>query len=472
MYGFEKIGKVRPRGAGEIHSSRIGIGFEKLDRNLYDPKPCYDPIGELGAHWVRVQSGWCRTEKQKGVYDFSWLDEIVDALIARHTRPWMCLCYGNELYTPGANNKAGAVGRPPIHTEEERQGWDAYVAACVAHYRGRVTEFEIWNEPDGRWCWRPEPDPDEYSAFALRTAKVIKAANPDAQVLVGSFCVDFDFFYRFMTEELAAYTDAVTFHRYQFDVDNGLREHVRNIRAVLNRFDKPIRIIQGETGTQSEYSTHGALRCADWTERRQVKFLLREVMANLSTEVQFTSYFSMADIFENIQDDEGEISKEWYGFFGLLGETFDDKGKPLNTYRKKDAFYAMQTLCALFDDTVRNADLPILFRCGEDSAVGGRNENVNRPDSALMYQGFEKDNGARAFAYWKAADIMTTDFASSVSVSCYGLPGDVKLVDLYDGTVYRIPEDHIRRENGIIKIDNVPYRDYPLLLTFGGFEQA
>ena len=30
--------------------------------------------------WVRVQSGWQRTERERGKYDFGWLDAIVDRL--------------------------------------------------------------------------------------------------------------------------------------------------------------------------------------------------------------------------------------------------------------------------------------------------------------------------------------------------------------------------------------------------------
>lgn len=155
MYGLTPIGHVAPKHSKEISSSRIGIGLEKLDRNLYDPTPCYVPIGELGVKWVRIQSGWCRTEAIRGVYDFAWLDTIVNQLILQGVEPWLCLCYGNELYTPAANNKTGAVGCPPIATEEERVAWDRYVAAVVRHYSDRIHLYEVWNEPDGAWCWRP-----------------------------------------------------------------------------------------------------------------------------------------------------------------------------------------------------------------------------------------------------------------------------------------------------------------------------
>ncbi len=70
-----KIGD-KARKASEIKNSRIGIGFEKLDRKVFNPEKAYDKLAMIGA--VRIQSGWERTEQEKGVYDFEWLDSIVD----------------------------------------------------------------------------------------------------------------------------------------------------------------------------------------------------------------------------------------------------------------------------------------------------------------------------------------------------------------------------------------------------------
>ena len=119
---------------------------------MFDPEKAYDKVAAIGVKWVRIQSGWARTEKEKGVYDFAWLDSIVDNLLARGLQPWMCLCYGNGLYDENAAKIFGAVGVPPIFTDEQRAAWDAYVRATVAHYKGRITHYEVWNEPDGKWA--------------------------------------------------------------------------------------------------------------------------------------------------------------------------------------------------------------------------------------------------------------------------------------------------------------------------------
>ena len=58
MQRLQKIGHVTPKNAAQVHSSRLGIGFEKLDRDVFDPEKAYDKVAALGVKWVRIQSGW------------------------------------------------------------------------------------------------------------------------------------------------------------------------------------------------------------------------------------------------------------------------------------------------------------------------------------------------------------------------------------------------------------------------------
>ena len=97
-----KIGQIKPKKSIDIQKSKIGIGFEKLDRYAFEPEKAYPFVAQTGVKYARIQSGWMRTEQEKGVYDFAWLDDIVDNLIAIGVEPWINLCYGNPIYTPWA----------------------------------------------------------------------------------------------------------------------------------------------------------------------------------------------------------------------------------------------------------------------------------------------------------------------------------------------------------------------------------
>jgi hypothetical protein len=50
-------------------------------------------------HLMRhVQLGWQRCELVKGVYNFTWLDTIVNGMVAQGVKPWAQLSYGNDNY--------------------------------------------------------------------------------------------------------------------------------------------------------------------------------------------------------------------------------------------------------------------------------------------------------------------------------------------------------------------------------------
>ena len=97
---LEFLMKLPQKTSREIKNSLMGLGFETLDRQTFNPKDFYDLVGETGIKHVRCQTGWIRCERVRGQYDFSWLDDIVDSLAQRGIRTWFSLSYGNPLYTP------------------------------------------------------------------------------------------------------------------------------------------------------------------------------------------------------------------------------------------------------------------------------------------------------------------------------------------------------------------------------------
>ena len=180
---LKKIGRLKTKKSKHIKTSRISLGFEKLDRDMFEPEKAYDFVGELGVKYIRLQSGWQKTETQKGVYDFAWLDKVVDKFISMGIEPWLCLCYGNGLYTESAKEVFGGVGCPPINTLEEKNAWVNYVKSTVEHFKGRIHYYEVWNEPDGEWCWKHGVNAKELYDFTKLTAKACKEADDLCEVI-------------------------------------------------------------------------------------------------------------------------------------------------------------------------------------------------------------------------------------------------------------------------------------------------
>lgn len=466
MQRLIQIGKLKSKMSSEVEQSRLGIGFEKLDRDAFDPELAYDYVAQLGVKWVRIQSGWAKTEKEKGVYDFAWLDAIVDNLLKRGLVPWLCLCYGNALYDEAAKGIFGAVGIPPIYNEEDRSGWNNYVTATVEHFKGRIGWYEIWNEPEANYSWNQHGDGQQYGEFAVRTAKAIKAADADAKIIGGAYYARNIFFQdASLATGMAQLVDAVSFHEY---TPNELKipETVEYLTALCHTYNPKIRLIQGESGSQSRSDGAGAMRGAGWTPVKQAKQLLRHTVMDLSTDVLFTSFFSCMDMIEAHAGVIGDKASYMdFGYFGLLSANFDENGYADGNYTPKPSYHAYQNLASLFAGEVVPAGLPILKRQLDSRWVLDR----DCADASIVTKGFKKSNGAAALAYWNATNLMTTSFESTISFTCAALGGEVHIVDPMQGSIFCLPENMCEKSANGWTLKNLPLLDYPLVITFGDF---
>jgi polysaccharide biosynthesis protein PslG len=182
---LKPIGRLRTVRSTEISSSKLGVGFETLDRDMWDANQAWPVLDALGVKWARVQTGWARCEKQPGVYDFAWLDDIVDKLLARGVTPWFGFSYGNPIHCSEGCPPHG-VGFPPVTNPAQLAAWHDYVRALVVHFRDRVTHYEIWNEPDLLHFWRPMPKASEYTKLVAASASAIRSVQPDAKIIGGA----------------------------------------------------------------------------------------------------------------------------------------------------------------------------------------------------------------------------------------------------------------------------------------------
>ena len=464
MERLRKIGRLPARSAAQIRQNRLGIGFEKLDRNVFDPERAYDKVAQLGVKLVRIQSGWMRTEQQEGVYDFAWIDSIVDNLRARGMEPWIDLCYGNPLYTESAQEYFGAVGVPPIFTQRERDAWAAYVQATVSHFRGRVAWYEIWNEPNGLFCWKHGTSAAETARFTIETARAIRSADPAARVIGGVVThIDLPYIAALFENGMADHIDAISFHRYRANELEAVRD-IKALRGLINRYNPQVSIVQGESGTQSRSGGAGALRQGAWTPEKQAKYLLRQRVMDLSTEVIFTSHFTSVDMVEALHGRTGDLnSYKDFGYFGVLSADFDEAGFACGTYTPKPSYYALQNLCALLSEDTHPVDLPVMRKTLESPRLFGRDYE----GSAFMQASFARGEGF-AYAYWKADELMTSSFEGTISFDA-ALPGDVRLIDPMTGDVYALPDHMAVHDGACLHLNNLPLKDYPLILAFGRF---
>lgn len=435
LLDLPRRGRLKARSPSEISASPLSVGFETLDRRLFDPEKACPRLAGLGAKWARCQTGWGRTERQKGIYDFAWLDAVVDALRKAGIQPWFNLGYGNRLYTPQSPDDF-AVGWVPLNDDEARAGWGRFVGRIAEHFRGRVRHWEIWNEPNITNFWKPRrPSAEDYVELIRITAPEIRRRIPDAVIVGGAFAgMPTDYFRRCLEAGMADFVDRVSYHPYRPVPEKGYEAEVRAWRALAEKHKPGLRLWQGENGCPSKKGGSGALGNLEWDELRQAKWVLRRILTDLALEIELTSYYHTVDLVGYRLAAGGAGKTNYKGL--LRGED----------YSPKPAYFAYRSLAAIFDAETRRIDQEIHLSAAEEGATAA----------------FQR-RGRPIYAWWVPADLQKGFEAgrTEVSVPEEGLDEPV-LVEPISSGVYGLPK--ARRSGGKWTIPDLPLTDWPLLL--------
>ena len=429
---WPRLGQVAPRHASEIGASNWSVGAETMDRDYTVYENWKEYLGPLGIKKARVQSGWAKTEKAPGVYDWSWLDEIVFDMAEQGVEPWLSISYGNPLYADGGGTRLGAA---IPKTEEALQAWERYTRGLVARYKNVVDEWEVWNEPNGH------NPPALYAELLVRTAEAVRGVQPEAKILAMALAgVDVAYADSVLgiLEERGklGLIDEVTYHPYRRNPDESYGE-VEELQRVVNGYAPHITIRQGENGAPSERRRTKALRDYDWTETSQAKWALRRLLGDLGRGIP-SSYFAMVDM--KYPD---EINRK-----GLLLIN-DDK----TVARPKAAYHAVQHLAAIFDSTLRR--LPdYAYEAGTDSSL-----------SVFAYE--KAGTGQQVVTVWFDGDVPSdANRPTSVDLTFAGGQfADPVYVDLREGTVLEIPDGRWSRDGSAYTFEGVPVYDAPILIA-------
>ena len=370
-YGMKFLGEFPVKSSSDLQNTPMGIGFETLDRDTFDPAKFYDLIGESGVKYARCQTGWMKCEKQKGIYDFQWLDDIVDELGKRGIKVWFSLSFGNPLYTPVPEYEAkreeaertgsklssrvrGYVGEVPLyHGEEAVAGWLNYVKALARHFRGRVNEFEVWNEtvylglfwnylgkapyPELPLIARLRRCAKDYVELIRITGKAVKEEIPEARIAACSANAASEYV-RFLGEfGVSDVADIFSYHVY----GNNESYTQRRVDFARSCLGPKMEFWQGESGRATGKSVLFQLP----TEHTQAKFIARRAMIDLKCGAKRSSIFTLTDL--NHYYPDGSDQK-----YGVIDGY---------TYTPKMGYYALQTAASLLENTESASDLFVKF---------------------------------------------------------------------------------------------------------------
>ena len=149
------------------------LGAADVNREL-------DAVGQTGASWFRVLIPWTQIETAKGQYDWGQTDLVVNAATARGLK-----VLGVIAYSPDWARPAGSYFTTP---PDNAADYADFSKAVVQRYAGRVSNWQLWNEPNLPLFFGGTPhNAPRYTDLVKAAYPAIKSVQPNSTVVLAGF---------------------------------------------------------------------------------------------------------------------------------------------------------------------------------------------------------------------------------------------------------------------------------------------
>jgi Glycosyl hydrolase catalytic core/Bacterial Ig-like domain len=200
---------------------------------------------------------WGSVQPTEGTFRWSRTDNLIGGLAAYGVRSVPAF-WGNPDWVTGGSARA------PIDTTTAQQQWQTYLKAAVARYGPGgtywtnpslyaaqhpgaaplpVQSWQVWNEPNLKKYFAPDPSAGEYARLLQISYPAIKSIDPNARVVLAGMTgygdvASWNFLNSlYGVSGVKAYFDAAALHPYAPDLVK-VRTAIENFRAVMkNRND-------------------------------------------------------------------------------------------------------------------------------------------------------------------------------------------------------------------------------------------
>ncbi|MGD8793956.1 MAG: hypothetical protein PVF47_15500 [Anaerolineae bacterium] len=313
-------------------------------------------IAEAGFHWLRQEFPWEDIEihakgdfedRRHEPYRSAWLkyDQIVDlaeqydlAIVARLSNP--------PAWSRAAGDEAGAQAPP-----DDLDDYGDFVEAVVHRYQGRITHYQIWNEPNIYPEWGDQPvSPEAYTELLEVGYTRVKAACPECVVISGALAQtiplgprdlnDFIFLQRMYDAGAGDYFDVLAMQGYGLwsgPTDRRMRPRVLNFSRPL--YLREIMVANGDEHkpiwiTEMNWNAPPA----DFANK-QFGYVTLEQQGRYAVEAfqraqQEWPWLGVINVWFFKRASDAEIDQPWY-YFRLVEPDF----QPLPVYHALSAYF-------------------------------------------------------------------------------------------------------------------------------------
>jgi xylan 1,4-beta-xylosidase len=335
----------------EVHN-RIGMRYVRFHGIFLDDVGVYD-----------------EDDKGNPVFNFSYVDQIYDGLLARGVRPFVEISFMPYKLAARRAPDQGFWDQQNDSPPKDYAKWDMLIRAfaqhLVDHYGiGEVSQwyFEVWNEPDLSF-WAGEPKQATYFKLYDHTARALKAVSPRLRVggPATSTAQWIPEFLNYVDKEHVP-VDFVSTHGYADDTVEDLFGAHEDI-PMRDRVCRAVQMVHG----QIRASAMPALPLL-WTEWNVPNYddlnardnwyvgpaLARDI-SQCDGLVKMMSWWTFDDVFE----EKGVTKEPFQGGFGLIAAEMI----------KKPSFYDFALLHELGDERLANPADNLLVTRRKDGAL-------------------------------------------------------------------------------------------------------
>lgn len=164
--------------AAALMVSAPALAKKELGVNVHQsPTVGVDIAKDARLGWVRIDLNWFNVEDAQGHFNWEVIDAVVDAAIARNLQVLGVIGYGPAWASAGDKKGDGSINDIPAPDT-----YATFVQTVVQRYQGRITHYELWNEPNLGEFFEGSPQ-DYLDRILLPGAAAVHGACASCKVL-------------------------------------------------------------------------------------------------------------------------------------------------------------------------------------------------------------------------------------------------------------------------------------------------
>jgi hypothetical protein len=248
-----------------------GVNIHFIEPNNYE----VNELRGAGFSIVRMDLIWSDIEKEKGKYNFSQYDKLVNCMDKNNIKILFILDYGNPLYDNGM---------APF-SDNGREAFSNFAKEAVKHYTGKQIMWEIWNEPNGG-AWSPKANVNDYYKLAITTINKMRLQNKNTFIVAPALSgFDYSYLNYLGKDGLFKYIDAISVHPYREKNPETVIMDYGKLLDLIDKYphNKNIKIFSGEWGYSSSNK--------DINESKQAQYCIREYLTNIICGVDLSIWY-------------------------------------------------------------------------------------------------------------------------------------------------------------------------------------